>query len=630
MVMTSMIQELVAEGQSELLNSHVNTVGHDAAYEMPYKTLKKMMTTKYCPKGEIKKLEIELWNLKFKGTNVLSYNQRFQELALMCWRIFPKEFDEVEKYVSGLPDMIQGRTNPDSNVVTGTFLLNNRYALILFNTSADRIFVSTTFSSLIDIIPTTLDRDYEVELADEIDSFDVIIGMDWLSKYHAVIICDKKIDRIPFGNEILIVHVVLAHITTKKTEDKSEEKRLEDVPIVRDFPKVFLEDLPAQAPYRLAPSQMKELLDQLPELSDKGFIRPSSSPWGAQLTVKNRYPLPRIDDLIRLNSRVECLIEDRLEVELSSTESSANVDPAEIEYIKDWTSPKTAMEIRQFLGLAGYYRRFIEGFSKIAKSMTKLTQKKVKFDWDDKQEAAFQLLKEKLCSAPILALPEGAENFIVYYDASHKGLVIMEYLVNISKRRAFWSLNEDILKINDSDNQYAVSIKEDTAYPCLHSPKTTKETSSIRRIQRRSIRRIEDIELQMNAYHRWIHKDVINHIVMVLKMIHSIYIPGVDSHKLRMKIFPLSLADEAKQWWINEGEGKITIWEELIEKFFCKFYPESYDGEEEMLDEGDNWEIDPLEFISRVNSSFDKHMKMDRRNKKVLFHAWVNGIWNKR
>ncbi|GJY19659.1 putative reverse transcriptase domain-containing protein [Tanacetum coccineum] len=99
-----------------------------------------------------------------------------------------------------------------------------------------------------------------------------------------------------------------------------------------------------------------------------------------------------------------------------------HVDPAKIESIKDWASPKTPMEIRQFLGLAGYYRRFIEGFSKIAKPMTKLTQKKVVFEWGDKQEAAFQTLKHKLCSAPILALPQGAENFIVYCDASYKGL----------------------------------------------------------------------------------------------------------------------------------------------------------------------------------------------------------------
>ncbi|GKD96166.1 putative reverse transcriptase domain-containing protein, partial [Tanacetum coccineum] len=99
-----------------------------------------------------------------------------------------------------------------------------------------------------------------------------------------------------------------------------------------------------------------------------------------------------------------------------------HVDPAKIESIKDWETPKTPTEIRQFLGLAGYYRRFIEGFLKIAKSMTKLTQKGIKFDWGEKEENAFQLIKQKLCSAPILALPEGSEDFVVYCDASHKGL----------------------------------------------------------------------------------------------------------------------------------------------------------------------------------------------------------------
>ncbi|GKA15078.1 putative reverse transcriptase domain-containing protein [Tanacetum coccineum] len=361
---------------------------------------------------------------KGQGTNVASYTQRFQELALMCMRMFPKEFDQVEKYVKGLPDIIQGSvmaskpnpmqkaieiandlmdlkvrtlaerqakkrkfedtsrnnqnqqqpfkrhnvardynarprekkpyggskplcpkwnyhhdgqcapkctnckrtghltrdcrsqpaaannqraqgvnqrgltcfecvaqghfksncpklknknqgnqarngnamardyavgtagTNLNFNVVTSTFLLNNRYALILFDTGADRSFVSTAFSSLIDIIPTTLDYGYD------------------------------------------------------KAEDKSEEKRLEDVPIVRDFPEVFPEDLQgipptrqvefqidlvpsaapvARAPYQLAPSKMKELSNQLQELSEKGFIRPNSSHWGASvLFVKKK------------------------------------------------------------------------------------------------------------------------------------------------------------------------------------------------------------------------------------------------------------------------------------------------------------------------------------------------------
>nr|GEU80273.1 putative reverse transcriptase domain-containing protein [Tanacetum cinerariifolium] len=238
--------------------------------------------------------------------------------------------------------------SPDSNVIMGTLLLNNFYAKILFDTGADRSFVSTTFSALIDITPTTLENHYDVELADEkiigvntiirgytlnfmnqpfnidlmhvpLGSFDVIIGMDWLTKYHGVIICDEKIVRVPFGREVLVFQsnrdnqkeasrlniisctkaqeylskgcdVFLAYITPKEAKDKLEGKRLEDVPIVRDFPKVFPEDLlgipPAQqvefqidlvpgatpvawAPYRLAPSEMKELAKQLQELSKK-------------------------------------------------------------------------------------------------------------------------------------------------------------------------------------------------------------------------------------------------------------------------------------------------------------------------------------------------------------------------
>ncbi|GKC52199.1 zinc finger, CCHC-type containing protein [Tanacetum coccineum] len=111
-------------------------------------------------------------------------------------------------------------------------------------------------------------------------------------------------------------------------------------------------------------------------------------------------------------------------------------------------------------------------------------------------------------------------------------------------------------------------------------------------------------------------EDVVDHIAKVLELLDLIKIPGVDSHRLRMKVFHLSLADDARQWWINEKEGKITTWEELVEKFFCKFYPESHNGEDEMLNEGNNWGINPLEFISRVNSSFENHMKVDGMTKK--------------
>ncbi|GJW80601.1 hypothetical protein Tco_0144576 [Tanacetum coccineum] len=109
-------------------------------------------------------------------------------------------------------------------------------------------------------------------------------------------------------------------------------------------------------------------------------------------------------------------------------------------------------------------------------------------------------------------------------------------------------------------------------------------------------------ELQKNTYHGWIDEDVIDHIAKILEIVDLIRVPGTDSHQLRMKIFPLSLTDKARQWWIDEGEGKIAR----------------------------QLGIDPLKFLSRVNSSFDKHMKIDGRTKKVLFHAWMNGNWNKR
>nr|GEX91035.1 putative reverse transcriptase domain-containing protein [Tanacetum cinerariifolium] len=314
-----------------------------------------------------------------QGNDVAAYTQCFQELALMCTKFLADEIEKVDKYISGLPDNIhrnvmsarpktrdetikngiaQGRpyalggrdASSDSNVITGMFLLNNCYAKILFDIGADRSFVSTTFSALIDITSTTLENHYDVELAYEkiirvnaivrgctlnfmnhpfnidlipvpLGSFEVIIGMNWLTKYHEVIIRDKKIVLVPFGREMLIFQgngcdVFLAHITMKEAKDKSKGKRLKDVPIFRDFPEVFPEDLP---------------------------------------------------DI-----------------------------------------PKTAFRTRY-----GHYE-----FQVMPSGLTN----------GEKEEAAFQLIKQKLCSAPILALPKGSENFIVYCDASHKdlGAVLMQ------------------------------------------------------------------------------------------------------------------------------------------------------------------------------------------------------------
>ncbi|GJW16097.1 putative reverse transcriptase domain-containing protein [Tanacetum coccineum] len=364
--------------------------------------------------------------------------------------------------------------NPDANVVTGTFLLNNHYASILFDTGADRSFISTAFSSLINIAPTSLENCYDVKLADgklveidtiirgctlnflghpfnidlmpvELGSFDVIIGMDCSNERESrltVISCSKAQEYMAKGCQVF-----LAQVSAKKEEDKSERKQIKDVPIVQDFPEVFPEDLPglplarpvefqidlipgaapvARAPYRLAPSKMKELSEQLQELSDKGFIMLVLT-WGAGLICQKEGG--RSGSSSDYQREVVCkMIQNVIWIPKVQflghviDSRGIHVDPAKIESIKDWASPKTPTEIRQFLGLAGYYRRFIEGFSKIAKSMTKLTQKEIKFDWGEKEENAFQLIKQKLCSAPILALPEGSEDFVVYCNASHKGL----------------------------------------------------------------------------------------------------------------------------------------------------------------------------------------------------------------
>nr|GEU75484.1 hypothetical protein [Tanacetum cinerariifolium] len=256
----------------------------------------------------------------------------------------------------------------------------------------------------------------------------------------------------------------MAQISAKKDEDKSEGKQLKDVPIVQDFPEVLPEDLPglpparpvefeidlitgaalvARAPYRLALSEMKELSEQLHELSNKGFIRPKQDiPKTAFRTWYGHYefqvmpfgfknaPVVFMDLMNRdkkeheehLKAILELLKKEKLYAKFLKCEfwipkvqflghvidsRGIHVDPAKIETIKDWSSPKTPTEIRQFLGLACYYQRFIEGFSKISKSMMKLTQKGIKFDWGEKEENAFQLIKQKLCSATILALPEG-------------------------------------------------------------------------------------------------------------------------------------------------------------------------------------------------------------------------------
>ncbi|KAL0534799.1 hypothetical protein IC582_029093 [Cucumis melo] len=423
--------------------------------------------------------------------------------------------------------------------------------------------------------------------------FDVILGVDWLAANHASIDCSRK--EVTFnppslasfkfkggGSKSLpqIISAIRASkllsqgtwgILASVVDTREADVSLSSELVVRDYPDVFPEELPglpphrevefaielepgtvpiSRAPYRMAPAELKELKVQLQELLDKGFIRPSVSPWGApvlfvkkkdgwmrlcidyrelnKVTVKNRYPLPRIDDLfdqlqgatvfskidlrsgyhqlrikdedvpktafrsryghyefivmsfgltnapavfmdlmnrvfrefldtfvivfiddILIYSKTEAEHEEHLRMVLQTlrdnklyakfskcefwlkqvsflghvvSKDGVSVDPAKIEAVTGWTRPSTVSEVRSFLGLAGYYRRFVENFSRIATPLTQLTRKGAPFVWSKACEDSFQTLKQKLVTAPVLTVPDGSGSFVIYSDASKKGL----------------------------------------------------------------------------------------------------------------------------------------------------------------------------------------------------------------
>ncbi|KAA0047291.1 retrotransposon protein, putative, Ty3-gypsy subclass [Cucumis melo var. makuwa] len=285
----------------------------------------------------------------------------------------------------------------------------------------------------------------------------------------------------------------LAHIVVVQRE----KLKPEDVPVVKEFLNVFLDDLSdlppdreieftiellqgttpiSQAPYRMAPSELKELKMQLQELVDKGYIRPSVSPWGApvlfvkkkdgtlrlcmdyrqlnKVTIRNKYPLPRIDDLFDQlrgatlfskidlrsgyhqlkvresdiakttfrTSKCEFWLEQVVFLGHVVSAKGVSVDPPKVEVVVNWEKPTSAIEVRSFLGLAGYYRRFIEDFSRLALPLTDLTRNNAKFEWSDKCEQSFQELKKRLVTTPILTLPVTGKDYVIYCDTSRLGL----------------------------------------------------------------------------------------------------------------------------------------------------------------------------------------------------------------
>ncbi|GJV34559.1 putative reverse transcriptase domain-containing protein [Tanacetum coccineum] len=392
-----------------------------------------------------------------------AYTDRFHELARLVPHLVTLENKRIERYVYGLASLIQGMvaamepktiqkdvqiagTLTDETIRNGSLKKNlekrgnggqpskdmngrddnkrtrtgNAYATTLFDSVADYSFVSTTFIPLLGIEPSTLGFSYEIEIASgqlvEIDN--VIKGYKLEIKGHMF-----EINLIPFGSGSFDVIMGMDWLPDHRTEiiyhEKAKEQKQQEIVTVRDFPEVFPDDLSglpsirviefrielvpgaipvAKPPYRLAPSEMEEELNKL--------------------TIKNRYPLPRIDDLFDqlqgsqyfskidlrsyLDKFVIVFIDDILIYSKTQEEHEVHlghvigdgihVDPSKIEAVKNWEAPTTPSE----------------------KSKT--------FDWGEEQERAFQILKDKLCNAPILALPDGSEDFAVYYDASSLGL----------------------------------------------------------------------------------------------------------------------------------------------------------------------------------------------------------------
>ncbi|GKC14964.1 putative reverse transcriptase domain-containing protein [Tanacetum coccineum] len=391
------------------------------------------------------------------------------------------------------------------------------FAMTLFDSGADYSFLSTTFIPLLGIETSDLGFSYEIEITSgqlvEIDkvitgckleiechvfdinlipfrsgSFDVIIGMDWLSNHKAEIICHEKVVRIPLldGNVLRVIGEILEEKMRYLMSAKDKEHKEEEIVVVRDFPEVFPDDLSglppireiefrielipgvipiAKSPYRLASSKMEELSgyhqlrvheDVIPKTAFRTRYRHfefTIMPFGLTnapavfMDLINRVCRPYldkfmivfIDDIlvysktreeheVHLGLVLELLKKEKLYAKFSKCEfwlqevqflghvingDGIHIDPSKIKAVENWEAPRTLSKVRSFLGLAGYYRKFIENFSKIAKPLTVLTQKSKTFDWGEEHENAFQTLKGKLCDVPVLALPDRPEDFVL-------------------------------------------------------------------------------------------------------------------------------------------------------------------------------------------------------------------------
>nr|GEW69439.1 putative reverse transcriptase domain-containing protein [Tanacetum cinerariifolium] len=413
------------------------TVGHEAAYGMPWKTLMKMMTEKYCPRNEIRKQEMELWDLKVKGTDLASYTQRYQELTLLCGRMFSEESDKIEKYIGGLLDMIHGSVvaskpkTMQEAIEIATELMDKK-----IRTFAER--------------ETTSKRKFENTSRNTQNQQQQSNKRQNTGRVYTAAYGEKKQygDLNPYALNAIItttVHVLLSAATVTKLAILPVTVGVRQIPIMLTIRGALGSSVYSKIDLRSCYHQLRVRDEDIPKTAFRtryGHYAFQVMPFGLSnapavfMDLMNRACKPYLDnfmivfiDDILIYSRnkeehanhlriiLELLKQEKFYAKFSKCDfwisivqflgymvdsQGVHVDPAKIKAVKNWASPTTPSKERQFLELAGHYRRFIKDFLKIAKSLTILTQKNKKYIWGEDQESAFQLLKQKLCLGAVL------------------------------------------------------------------------------------------------------------------------------------------------------------------------------------------------------------------------------------
>ncbi|GJW28730.1 putative reverse transcriptase domain-containing protein [Tanacetum coccineum] len=353
-------------------NGNVQTLGLANANQIPWSNVKAMMTTEYCPATEIQRMEQELWTLTLKGDDIEAYSNRFHELVLMCPKLVSTESKKIESTFVG-------------------FLKESKETSLLQS-----------------LRPETV-RAYAAALAGGKIYAGNLPKCNRCNLHHHGP-CPQKCQRCQrIGHMEKDCRVRLQGACNDF---------LQNVTCFGCGEKGHFKDRIGWH-YHRALIVCYEKFVRIPLPKCKFLM--SSSEEEHEVHLKMILDLLKKEKLYAKFSKCEFWLQEVQFLGHVVNRDGIHVDPSKVESVKNWKTPESPTEIRSFLGLAGYYQRFIENFSKIAKPLTLLTQKNKAYVWGDKQDEAFQILKEKLCNAPVLALPDGPDDFVVYYDASKQG-----------------------------------------------------------------------------------------------------------------------------------------------------------------------------------------------------------------